>query len=149
MTITPIAPPVTCPVPWCPDAGHHEWDAVLSEPMRWHTLSVQDFISEDGDVTPEVAVECFETPEGVKQTTVELFNGRAQLLNRDEVNELVASIHRAADLAFGPEPKADQKVDMDEFDAATAELVERAGKPTDVNRLVAAAIRFRNAYLGA
>lgn len=42
-----------------------------------------------------------------------------------------------------------ERADMDEFDAATAELVERAANPTDVNRLVAAAIRFRNAYLGA
>ena len=42
-----------------------------------------------------------------------------------------------------------ERADMDEFEAATAELVERAGKPADVNRLVAAAIRFRSAYLGA
>lgn len=142
------APPITpCPA-WCPNAGHHEWTARpdhSAEPERWHTLSVQDFTSNDGDVTSEVAVECFETSDGVQQTTVELFNGRAQLLNRAEANELMDSIRRAADLAFDPQPGADH----DEFEAATAELVQRAANPADVNRLVAAAIRFRNAYLGA
>lgn len=101
------APSITpCPVNWCPADGVHQW--LVDRPElgieRWHTLSVQDFTSIDADVTSEVAVECFETSDGVQQTTVELFNGRAQLLNRDQANELIDSIRRAADLAFGPEP---------------------------------------------
>ncbi|ACV79801.1 hypothetical protein [Nakamurella multipartita] len=148
MTITSTVPSITpCPVNWCPTDGSHQWVADRPEIgiERWHTLSVQDFTSIDGDVTSEVAVECFETSDGVQQTTVELFSGRAQLLNRAEANELMDSIRRAADLAFDPQPDAD----LDEFEAATAELVQRAANPADVNRLVAAAIRFRNAYLGA
>lgn len=95
-----------------------------------------------------VAAEVYETQEGATPT-VELHDAANVLYSREQVEQVIVAIHRAADLAFGPTPKSDEKADMDEFDAATAELVERAGKPADVNRLVAAAIRFRAAYLGA
>ena len=193
MTITPTAPSVTpCPVTWCPCAGHHKWSRLnlSSDPERWHTVTMLEFVDDDGAAHPQVTAECYETATGHVQTTVDLFTGYVQLLNRGEVTELVDAIKRAADFAFGPAeglnnpetPAAERAVlhavqemaagragqnavieewerlqvartieraDMDEFEAATAELVERASNPTDVNRLVAAAIRFRNAAVAA
>ena len=141
------APSVTpCPVPWCPDNGHHVWTARpdhSAEPERWHTATVLEFVDDDGAAHPRVTAEQYETA-GYSQTTVELFNGHAQLLDWGEVNELVDAIKRAADVAFGPSPLAEHEA---ELDAAAAELITRAGHPEDVNRLVAAAIRFRQAYL--
>lgn len=143
----PAAPPVTpCPVTWCPCAGHHEWSRLnlSSDPERWHTVKMLEFVDDDGAAHPQVTAEHYETTAGYSQTTVELFSGYAQLLNRGEVTELVDAIKRAADVAFGP---VSTVVDANDFDAALKEVVDRAANPTDVNRLVAAAIRFRQAYL--
>lgn len=148
MTITtlPDTQVTPCPVDWCPDTGHHEWSRLnpASDPERWHTLKVLEFVGDDGPPSStHVAAECYETAAGHVQTTVDLFNGYAQLLDRGEVTELVDAIKRAADAAFGPSPLAEHEA---ELDAAAAELITRAGRPEDVNRLVAAAVRYRKAY---
>lgn len=153
MTITPTAPTITpCPVDWCPSAGHHQWDDSPSgEAYRFHRVErrcpsagvtvAHDVLEERNDAELDIAV--WVTTGSVDDVLV--------MRSRDAVDELVFALEDAADAAF-PEPPLEPCItqeDMDEFDAATAELVERAGRPTDVNRLVAAAVRFRNAYLGA
>ena len=94
-----------------------------------------------------VDVEAYEHVDGTLIPTVELPSD-AKLYTWQQANQVIEAIRSAATTAFGPSP-SDEQADMDEYDAATAELVERASNPTDVNRLVAAAIRFRSAYLGA
>ena len=144
---TPTAPTVTpCPVDWCPSAGHHEWSTVLSDTVRWHTLPVLSAKTGEGAFA-NVDVEAYEHVDGTLIPTVELPSD-AKLYTWQQANQVIEAIRSAATTAFGPSP-SDEQADMDEYDAATAELVERASNPTDVNRLVAAAIRFRSAYLGA
>ena len=142
------APPITpCPA-WCPNAGVHEWERAEGvDPHRIHTLTVLDVKTADHS-TATVEAEAYEREDGTLTPSVQIPYD-PELYSWDQANKVIDAIRSAATTAFGPEPKTDERADMDEFDAATAELVERAGNPTDVNRLVAAAIRFRNAFLGA
>ena len=149
MTITPTAPSITpCPVDWCPSAGVHEWERAEGvDPHRIHTLTVLDVKTADhSNSTATVEAEAYEREDGTLTPSVQIPYD-PELYTWQQANQVIEAIRYAATTAFGAAP--DERADMDEFDAATAELVERAGKPTDVNRLVAAAIRFRSAYLGA
>ena len=135
------APSVTpCPVPWCPDNGHHVWthDDLTTE--RRHSMRV--LVTPTGfgrDIV--VTAEVYETPAGT-EPLVDLENAD-QLSSRAQVERVIDAMREAADLAFGPSPVAEQQT---EFDYAAAELINRAGNPLDVNRLIAAAIRLRRAH---
>lgn len=144
VTITPTAPSVTpCPVPWCPDAGHHEWTADhLGLPTRMHSREVLCVPTGYGRYLT-VAADYYETADKSCEPTVDTCNADV-LHSREQVEQVIAAIHEAADLAFGP---VSTVVDANDFDAALKEVVDRAANPTDVIRLVAAAIRFRQAYL--
>lgn len=143
--MTTLEAPITqCPVPWCQDSGVHAWPMEAGMEMeRLHAREVLD-VSTRFDKRVVVTAEVYETPTDT-EPGIDVENAD-HLFNREQVKQLIRALTEAADLAFGP---ASTVVDTDEFDAALKEVVERAANPADVNRLVAAAIRFRNAYLGA
>ena len=93
------APSVTpCPVPWCPDNGHHVWthDDLTTE--RRHSMRV--LVTPTGfgrDIV--VTAEVYETPAGT-EPLVDLDNAD-QLSSRAQVERVIAAMREAADLAFG------------------------------------------------
>ena len=142
MTITPTAPSITpCPVDWCPDAGRHEWTHLLGSERshRRHVLVAPTLFQKTLVVTAEVYETTTES-----EPLVELDNAE-QLYSREQVEQVIAAMREAADLAFGPVPDAFD-LERAELATAVAEVAVRADHPQDVNRLVAAAIRLRNAH---
>ena len=147
VTITPIAPSITpCPVPWCPDAGHHEWIADhLGLPTRMHSREVLCVPTGYGRYLT-VAADYYETADKSCEPTVDTCNADV-LHSREQVEQVIAAIHEAADLAFGPSPVAEHQA---ELDAAAAELITRAGHPEDVDqRAVRLAVADRGALVDA
>lgn len=139
--MTTLEAPITqCPVPWCQDSGVHAWSMEAGMEMeRLHAREVLD-VPTRFDKRVVVTAEVYETPTDT-EPGIDVENAD-YLFNREQVKQLIRALTEAADLAFGPV----STVDSDEFDAALKEVVERAANPTDVNRLVAAAIRLREAY---
>lgn len=68
-TMTSVTP---CPLPWC----RNEW------PDRNHTVSFLVFNCDNGDVPPEVVVDCDETANDAAYTTIELSRGYPRSPNR-------------------------------------------------------------------
>lgn len=68
-----------------------------------------------------------------------------------ELHSGAGVFRKVADLAFGPGVSSAHTIDTfrperAELDAAVAEVAMRADHPQDVNRLIAAAIRLREAH---
>ena len=144
------APTVTpCPVPWCPDAGHHAWDTHPSgEFSRLHEVKTRIGVSDTRTVTV-VAVVYEDEVTDAPLPSVEFITGHladaVELRTPGAVGSVVDALQDAANMVFGREPVGG--VDQSEFDAALYEVIERARTPADVNRLVAAAIRLRKAAM--
>lgn len=144
------APTITpCPVDWCPSAGRHQW--LVTGPIgghRFHTVeeTLGAATSTDEFVPVTIAASVFETENG-KQPCVQISVGTdedtSEFYSPEAVGKVIDAIQHASDLAFGFEASSPEQA---EFDAAVAEVTVRAGNPTDVNRLVAAAIRLRVAF---
>src|SRR6476661_6688033 len=105
MTTPPTVTP--CPVPWCPEAGHHVWDGTPGdEAFRFH--QVRSRITAEGagrDMAVTVSAVVFEetdepTDRSVQIVTDEAEDAIAFLRSRAAVAELVAALQRAADLVF-------------------------------------------------
>lgn len=139
----------TCPVDWCPSAGHHQW--IITGPAgghRFHTLEdrIGAATGSDEFVAVTIAASVLET-ESDQQPCVQISVGTdeetAEFYSPEAVSKVINAIQHASDLAFGFAASLPEQA---EFDAAVAEVTVRAGNPTDVNRLVAAAIRLRSAF---
>ncbi|HEY7813956.1 MAG TPA: hypothetical protein VIC62_12000 [Nakamurella sp.] len=154
MTTTPPTPTITpCPE-WCDlEARHpfHERDVLETDDHgRTHRASW----APTGHGVRDSYLELLwtEVPEDPDYRTPVVIVYTTDLTSMDAAATLIADLQEAADLAFGTAPvgagPADD-IDQDEFDAASTEIMQWAEHPTDLNRLVAAAIRFRNAFLGA
>ncbi|WP_420123731.1 hypothetical protein [Nakamurella sp.] len=114
---------------------------------RLHTVDVLDTPTRFNKRVV-VTAEVYETPTET-EPGVEVENGD-HLYNREQVETLIAALREAADLAFGPAPEdVPATPGRDESAAALVELMDRALRPYDVNRLVAAAFRYRNACIAA
>ena len=98
-TITdPVTSVTPCPVPWCPDAGHHVWthDDLTTE--RRHSMRV--LVTPTGfgrDIV--VTAEVYETPTGT-EPLLDLENAE-QLHSRAQVEQVITALREAARLAFG------------------------------------------------
>ena len=100
-TVTP------CPVSWCPEAGHHEWDGTPGdEAFRFH--QVRSRITAEGagrDMAVTVSAVVFEETDEPIDRSVQIVTDEAEdaiafLRSRAAVAELVAALQRAADLVF-------------------------------------------------
>lgn len=134
-----------CPVDWCPGVDFHEWDVPVSpddSASRTHALPVLDVQTGEYSAV-RVEAEYYETTEGVAVRSVQI-PGNSELFTWGQVDQVINALREAATLAFGPVPASAEEGEMN---AAMAELLERADRPTDVNRLVGAAVRVRRARL--
>jgi hypothetical protein len=144
LNMVDVAP---CPE-WCDESGTHSWTYELHRPAPGKVGRIDR--SHQHEVVEGVTVEmiefdpsCYalgEVDPGDDQPFVAVIE--FDLHNLGEVEAHIAALREAARIAFG-DPTRDVRA---EVDAALAEVVERASHPTDVNRLIAAAIRLRNAH---
>lgn len=154
MTITPTAPPVTlptdCPVDWCTEAGNHAWSTDEDGAHeRLHELTTMVMQANYSGEEIVIKAEAFERDGEVIELGLDVSNVKS-LRSREEVDQLIGGLVAAADMAFGPVSEdVPATPGRDDTAAAMVELMDRALRPHDVNRLVAAAFRYRNACIAA
>jgi len=142
MTTTPFALESDCPR-WC---TQHDWfspSADLAQHRAPVLMSYPACVEHPSKRSFEVSPERFVHDDGLVENLVYIHDmADGTLLSAAEVGELVEALTRASRSAFG-DPQAEARA---ELDAALAEVVARAEHPQDINRLVAAAVRLRNAH---
>lgn len=151
--MTATAPPVTlptdCPVDWCREAGNHAWSTEDGLHERLHELTTMVMEANYSGEEIVIKAEAFERYGDVIELGLDVSNVKS-LRSREEVDQVIDGLLAAADMAFGPVSEDVPAVPgRDDTAAALVELLDRALRPHDVNRLVAAAFRYRNACIAA
>ena len=150
-----------CPVEWCDESGNHEWtEGTRRDHLRKRRLaggvavaasiweSIDDLV--DGGDAEDAHVEIWQ---GTRERE------DVELRSHEELEAFVAAVQEAGRLAFGNDQDdvhhdaaghhddgGRQLRDAElEWSCAISEVVERAGRPSDTNRLVAATIRLGKA----
>jgi hypothetical protein len=155
---TTISP---CPVPWCDEAGQHLYADERTGPGVEFNEHTRFCRQETGpvDVTDpddpielapvQIAAEVYEDPDG---RVIGPYVDVADLNyvgSAEELAQVVRALQDAGRIAFGTD-RAHREAEK-EWSSALGEVLDRASRPEDTNRLVAATIRLRKAQeaLGA
>lgn len=147
-----------CP-PWCATAGQHVWQVLPNgKANRFHSNEVVVAPSNHEDVgVILVRSHTWETETDLQlERSVQIGTAEdqmAELCSADEVDTLVRTLLKARADVFPESVTTEGQIEAikpyvvaeREVEAAAAEVAERAEDRGDLNRLVAAAIRLRDA----